>query len=180
MWQYNGITIKSGRSWTDDNGTLHSALWNRYTNEYKTALGLVFTPDPTVESYDDRFYWSANNPKSLEDIPQVDVDDNPVLNEDGEQIIQTGLKNQYIERTKTTAYDKLKSTDWYAVRQVETSEAIPETVLNYRASVRSACDSICSAITGCTTLEEFIALFTAPVDEEGRITGKSVIDGWPS
>ena len=180
MWQYNGITIKSGRSWTDDNGTLHSALWNRYTNEYKTALGLVFTPDPTVESYDDRFYWSANNPKSLEDIPQVDVDDNPVLNEDGEQIIQTGLKNQYIERTKTTAYDKLKSTDWYAVRQVETSEAIPETVLNYRASVRSACDSICSAITGCTILEEFIALFTVPVDEEGRITGKSVIDGWPS
>jgi len=180
MWQYNGITIKSGRSWTDDNGTLHSALWNRYTNEYKTALGLVFTPDPIVESYDERFYYSADNPKSLEDIPQVDVDDNPVLNEDGEQIIQTGLKNQWIERTKTTAYDKLKSTDWYAVRQVETSEAIPETVLNYRASVRSACDSICSAITGCTTLEEFIALFTVPVDEEGRITGKSVIDGWPS
>jgi hypothetical protein len=180
MWQYNGITIKSGRSWTDDNGTLHSALWNRYSNEYKTALGLVFTPDPTVESYDDRFYWSANNPKSLEDIPQVDVDGNPVLNEDGEQIIQTGLKNQWIARTKTTAYDKLKSTDWYAVRQVETSEAIPETVLNYRASVRAASDSICSAITGCTTLEEFIALFTVPVDEEGRITGKSVIDGWPS
>jgi len=180
MWQYNGITIRTGRSWTDDNGTLHSALWNRYSNEYKTALGLVFTPDPIVESYDERFYWSANNPKSLEDIPQVDVDGNPVLNEDGEQIIQTGLKNQWIARTKTTAYDKLKSTDWYAVRQVETSEAIPETVSHYRASVRSSCDSICSAITGCTTLDEFIALFTVPTDEKKNPTGKAIINGWPS
>lgn len=179
MWQYNGTTIRIGRSWTDDNGTLHSALWNRYSNDYKTALGLVFTPDPIVESYDDRFYWSANNPKSLEDIPQVDEDNNPVLNEDGVQIIQTGLKNQWIEKTKATAYDKLKSTDWYAVRQVETSEAIPEAVSNYRASVRSSCDSICSAITGCTTLEEFIALFTVPVDEEGNPTGKAVINRWP-
>jgi hypothetical protein len=180
MWQYNGITIRTGRSWTDNNGTLHSALWNRYTNEYKTALGLVFTPDPIVESYDDRFYYSVNNPKSLEDVPTVDQEGEPVLNEDGEQIIQTGLKNQWIERTKTTAYDKLKSTDWYAVRQVETSEAIPETVMNYRASVRSSCDSICSAITGCTTLEEFIALFTVPTDEEGNTTGKAIINGWPS
>ena len=180
MWTYNGTTIRVGRSWTDNSGTLHSSLWNRYSNDYKTALGLVFTPDPIVESYDDRFYWSANNPKSLEDIPQVDADNNPVLNEDGVQIIQTGLKNQWIARTKTTAYDKLKSTDWYAVRQVETAEAIPEAVSNYRASVRSSCDSICSAITGCTTLEEFIALFTVPTDEERNPTGNAIINGWPS
>ena len=180
MWQYNGITIRTGRSWTDNNGTLHSALWNRYTNEYKISLGLVFIPDPIVDSYDDRFYWSANNPKSLEDVPTVDQEGEPVLNEDSEQIIQTGLKNQWIERTKTKAYDKLKSTDWYAVRQVETTEAIPETVMNYRASVRSSCDSICSAITGCTTLEEFIALFTVPTDEEKNPTGKAIINRWPA
>ena len=179
MWTYNGITIRTGRSWTDNNGTLHSALWNRYSNDYKTALGLVFTPDPIVEFFDERFYWSANNPKSLEDIPQVDEDNNPVLNEDGVQIIQTGLKNQWIERTKITAYDKLKNTDWYAVRQVETSQAIPETVSNYRASVRSSCDSICSAITGCTTLEEFKALFDAKYDENRNLVEEAIINKWP-
>jgi len=180
MWQYNGVTIRTGRSWKDNNGILHSALWNRYTNEYKTALGLVFTPDPVVESYDDRFYFSVNNPKSLEDVPTVDQEGEPVLNDKGEQIIQIGLKAQWIARTKNRAYDMLKSTDWYAVRQVETSEAIPETVSNFRASVRAASNSICSAIRGCTTLDEFKALFVIPRDEAGEITGKSVIDGWPS
>ena len=180
MWQYNGTTIRVGRSWTDDNGTLHSALWNRYSNDYKTALGLVFTPDPIVESYDDRFYWSANNPKSLEDIPQVDADNNPVLNKEGVQIIQTGLKNQWIARTKEQANSLLKDTDWYAVRQVETSQAIPQNILDYRASVRAASNSIESAINGCTTLEEFIALFTAPTDADGNVTGNAIINQWPS
>lgn len=180
MWQYNNRTISVGRSWTDDSGVTHPSVWNRWTPEFKTSIGLVWVDDPVVESYDDRFYWSANNPKSLDDVNVVDVDGNPVLNEDGEQIIQAGLKSQWIERTKTTAYDKLKSTDWYAVRQVETSQAIPEALANYRASVRSACDSICSAINGCTTLDEFIALFTTPTDEEGNVTGNAIINQWPS
>ena len=180
MWQYNNRTISVGRSWIDDSGVTHPSVWSRWTPEFKASIGLVWVDDPVVEPYDERFYWSANNPKSLEDIPQVDVDGNPVLNEDGEQVIQTGLKNQWIERTKTTAYDKLKSTDWYAVRQVETSQAIPETVSHYRASVRSSCDSICSAITGCTTLDEFIALFTAPTDVEGNPIGNAIINEWPS
>lgn len=179
MWQYNSKTISVGRSWTDDSGVTHPAVWNRWTPEFKTAIGLVWVDDPVVEPYDDRFYWSANNPKSLEDIQVVDTDGNPVLDENGNQQIQQGLKSQWISRTKQTAGSLLKDTDWYAVRQVETSQAIPQTVLDYRASVRSASNSIETAINGCTTLEEFIALHTTPTDEEGTPTGKAPIHAWP-
>ena len=180
MWQYNGTTIRVGRSWTDDNGITHPSVWNRWTPEFKTSLGMVWVNDPVVESYDDRFYWSANNPKSLDDINVTDEDGNPVLDEDGNQQIQVGLKNQWIAKTKQQSNNLLKDTDSYAVRQVETSQAIPQSVLDYRASVRAASNSIETAINGCTTLEEFIALFTAPTDADGNVTGNSIINQWPS
>jgi hypothetical protein len=180
MWQYNSKTISVGRSWTDDSGVTHPSVWNRWTPEFKASIGLVWIDDPVVEQYDERFYWSANNPKSLDDVNVVDVDGNPVLDEDGNQMIQTGLKNLWIAKTKEQANSLLKPTDWYAVRQVETSQAIPQSVIDYRASVRAACNSIESAITGCTTLDEFIALFTTPTDEAGNVTGNAIINQWPS
>ena len=180
MWTYNGTTIRVGRSWTDSNGITHPSVWNRWTPEFKTSLGMVWVNDPVVESYDDRFYWSANNPKSLDDINVTDEDGNPVLDEDGNQQIQVGLKNQWIAKTKEQSNNLLKDTDWYAVRQVETSQAIPQSVLDYRASVRAASNSIETAINGCTTLEEFIALFTAPTDADGNVTGNAIINQWPS
>jgi len=179
MWQYNGTTIRVGRSFTDDNGITHPSVWSRWTNEYKQSMGLTWLDDPVVESYDDRFYFSANNPKHLEDVEATDFEGNPVYNDDSTRMINTGLKSQWITRTKQTANSLLQPTDWYAVRQVETGLAIPETTINYRASVRAAANSIESAINGCTTLEEFQALFTVPVDDQGQPTGKAIINGWP-
>ena len=179
MWTYNGTTIRIGRSWTDSNGVTHPSVWNRWTPEFKTSMGLVWVNDPVAESYDDRFYWSANNPKSLDDVNVTDEDGNPVLDEDGNQQVQQGLKSQWISRTKQTAGSLLSTTDWYVVRLAETSTAVPQAVLDYRASVRAASNSIESAINGCTTLEEFIALHTTPTDEEGNPTGKAPIQAWP-
>jgi hypothetical protein len=181
MWTYNGTTIRVGRSWTDDNGITHPSVWNRWTPEFKTSIGMVWVEPPAPpDPYDDRFYWSANNPKSLDDVNVTDEDGNPVLDEDGNQQVQVGLKNQWIAKTKQQSNNLLKDTDWYAVRQVETSQAIPQSVLDYRASVRAASNSIETAINGCTTLEEFIALFTAPTDADGNVIGNSIINQWPS
>lgn len=160
MWQYNGTTIRVGRSWTDDNGITHPSVWNRWTPEFKTSIGMVWVEPPAPpDPYDDRFYWSANNPKSLEDVNVTDEDGNPVLDEDGNQRITIGLKNQWIERTKTAAYEKLKNTDWYVTRQSETGKSIPEEISSYRTSVRVAVDSIIEQINACTTIEEFMTLF---------------------
>ena len=92
MWQYNGTTIRVGRSFTDDNGITHPAVWGRWTNEYKQSMGLTWLDDPVVESYDERFYFSANNPKHLDDVEATDFEGNPVYNDDGTRMINTGLK----------------------------------------------------------------------------------------
>ena len=98
MWTYNGTTIRVGRSWTDSNGITHPSVWNRWTPEFKTSLGMVWVEPPAPpDPYDERFYWSANNPKSLDDVNVTDVDGNPVLDEDGNQQVQQGLKSQWIE-----------------------------------------------------------------------------------
>ena len=181
MWQYNGITIRAGRSWTDNNGVMHPSVWTRWTDEFKKEMGLTWVePSPPPEPYDERFFFSAGNPKPLDDVHVVDEDGNPVLDIDGNQRITSGLKNTWISRTKNHAYGMLKSTDWYVVRQVEASLNVPQALADYRASVRSACNSIESAIQGCTNLDEFMALFVTPVDDDGNPTGKAIIDAWPS
>lgn len=180
MWQYNGITVRVGRSWTDDNGVMHPSVWTRWTDEFKKEMGLTWQePPPAPEPYDERFYWSANNPKSLEDIQVVDTDGNPVVDIDGNQQIQQGLKTIHIARAKSTCSSLLTPTDWMIIRNQENNKAAPQETLDYRASVRAACDSIETAIKGCTTLEEFMALFDAKYDENRNLVEEAPINKWP-
>ena len=120
----------------------------------------------------------ANTPKSLEDIQVVDTDGNPVVDIDGTQI-QQGLKNIHIARTKATCNSKLTPTDWMIIRNQENDKAVPQETLDYRASVRAACDSIETAIKGTTTLEEFMVLFDAKYDENRNLVEEAPINKWP-
>jgi hypothetical protein len=66
-------------------------LWDAAT---KTAKGLVWEDDPA--SFDGRFYWSADVPRSLEDVNEVDAEGNAVLDADGVQLVTKGLKSNAI------------------------------------------------------------------------------------
>jgi len=179
MWKYNGNVIHSGRPWEHDSGKWYPRTWSRMSNTEKEAIGLVWEDDPVVEPYDDRFYYSANNPKALEDVNSVDENGDPVLDENGDPVVQQGLKSQWIARTKQTANSLLSSTDWYVIRESETSVAMPADVQTYRAAVRTASGTIETAISACTTLDEFIAMHQTPVDADGNPTGKAPIHDWP-
>ena len=103
MWTYLGRVIKQGRAWTDAEGVQHPAQWNRWTDEEKAAKGLVWNQDLQPVPFDNRFYWSAGVPKALDDVNAVDEDGNPVLDEDGVQIVTKGLKSNAIAQVKATA-----------------------------------------------------------------------------
>ena len=71
------------------------------------------------------------------------------------------LKTQYIRDAKLTAFQLLKGTDWYIVRQMELgySEApVPVDVTAFRAAVRAAATARCEAIESITTVEDLIIL----------------------
>jgi len=179
MWTYLGRVIKQGRAWTDAEGVQHPAQWNRWTDEEKAAKGLVWDESLQPVPFDNRFYWSADVPKALDDVNAVDEDGNPVLDEDGVQIVTKGLKSNAIAQVKATAAGLLQSTDWMVTRKAETGTAIPDTVLDYRAAVRTASGAIETAIVGATTLEALMALYDVPVDADNNPTGNAPINDWP-
>jgi hypothetical protein len=178
-WLYNGRTLKVGKSWTDDNGYKHPYNWaSAWSADDKTQWGVTWQDDVDT-SYDDRFYWARDVERSLTDINAVDEDDNPILDQDGNQVVTKGLKTIWIERTKSTANGLLTASDWYVVRNAEKSTAIPTEISTYRDAVRTATGTIETAINGCADLNAFKALFVVPTDDDGNPTGNAPIYDFP-
>lgn len=179
-WKHNNIAIKAGKAWSDKDGVQHPANWMIWTDPEKKDKGLTWEDEPDT-SFDNRFYWSKGVERSLTDILVTDENGEKVIDPmTGEQMVQEGLKTQYIAQTKQTANDMLSKTDWMIVRNAEKSTAIPEATTKFRDSVRTKCAEIETAINACSSLADFIKLFDAPVDKDGVPTGNAPMYDWPT
>lgn len=146
-------------------GTRYPANWLRLSSaQDKEAIGITEIADQARP--DDRFYWVSQNedgtftaaPKALEDVPAVDEQGNPVLNQAGVQIVTKGLKSQLIAQVKTTAGTLLAPSDWKVIRAAETgTTASPET-LAARAAIREKSNLFEEAIAGAESVEELITV----------------------
>ena len=178
MWQHNGKNIREGRSWISTDGIKHPTNWAVWSDSVKQSFGLVWVNDPAP--YDSRFYWDADTPKALNDVNAVDEEGNALLDQDGNQVISRGLKWGAIQDTKRQAASKLAPTDWYVVKATEVADyTVPSEVTTYRAAVRTASNTIESAITNAADHDAFMALYNTPVDSDGNATGNAPIDDWP-
>ena len=177
-YKYSGRIIRAGKAWTDNDGIQHPSNWMLWDDATKTAKGLVWEDDPA--SFDGRFYWSAGVAKSLDDVNEVDQDNNPVLDENGQQVVTLGLKSNAIATVKAQAGGLLAPTDWMVIKASEVSGySVPSATLTYRAAVRTASNNIEAAITAASDLAEFMALYDVPVDADGNPTGNAPINNWP-
>ena len=170
-WTYNDSVIRAGKSWTDDNGIKHPSNWGSWSDAEKTAAGLVWVDDPAP--FDSRFFWSAGNPKALDDVNEVDENGDPLLDENGNQVVTLGLKSQWIERVKKQAGSLLAPTDWYVIRNAEATTAIPADVTTYRAAVRTASNTKETQINAVTTHAAFVTLINGTAD------APSTFNEWP-
>lgn len=108
--------------------------------------------------------------RKLTDTNRVDENGDPLLDENGNQVVTKGLKSIYKEQIKSQAKSLLSSTDWMVVRYAEDStKTIPTEVSTFRASVRTKADEICTAIDGCTSLTKLKALFETTYNDDGSI-----------
>lgn len=157
MFVLNGKPIALDRAFEHD-GVQYPANWLRLaSHEERAAIGIEERPNPPT--WDQRFYWGYDEngsliSKRLNDEPSFDEDGNVMVDENGERIMQTGLKTQWIAEQKRTAASLLAATDWYVVRRAETGAAIPPEVLTYREEVRSVSDEREEQIAACTTVDE--------------------------
>ena len=179
VWKHNGNEIKVGSSWTDKNGFKHPYNWaSSWSDKDKKEWGLTWTDDVDT-SFDSRFYWSKGVERKLNDEDATDEKGNKVKDENGNQIINYGLKTQWIKKTKQRANDLLSKSDWEITRKAEKGTAIASATTTFRDKVRTACDSIEKSITDCKTLADFKKLFDTPVDKDGNVTGNAPIHDFP-
>jgi hypothetical protein len=148
------------------------ANWIRLaTEEEKSAIGLVWEADVDM-NFDNRFYWSKDLPKALEDKEEVDQDgnplyvkvldktdpDNPVMVDSDKRLVTKGLKSQFIAQVKQTAGSILAQTDWMVTRKSDIGTDIPASVVAYRASIRAKADELEASISAVTSVEELAGL----------------------
>ena len=183
----DGTYIKEGKAWVGVDGTKFPSVWRRFSDDELKTFGLTWEDPPSSqEPFDNRFYLGRQTngtliERSLADVNEVDGEGKPILDSiTGKQIVTLGLKSVWINQTKTTAQEKLNKHDWMITRKSEKGTAIPSDVTTYRDAVRTKCASIETAINNCSNLTQFMALFDAPVDDDGNLTGDPVpINDWP-
>jgi len=158
-FQLNDQVIRPGKSFVDADGVIYPTNWNTvFTQEQKDAIGIVWVPDPAP--VDTRFYWDHDLPKRLEDEPAVDENNEPVLDEDGVQLINYGLKTEWTRKQKEIAGSLLAQSDWYVTRKAEAGTEIPTDVATYRTAVRTVSGQRETQISEAATFEAFVALVT--------------------
>lgn len=133
MFLLNNNPLQVGVAFTH-NDIQYPANWLQLsTAEEKSQIGITEVEDPA--RYDDRFYWSAGNPKDLDVI-----------------------KANLVSQVKATAASLLSPTDWKIVRFIETALPVGAEITAYRESVRAASNANETAINACVTMFEIESL----------------------
>lgn len=173
MFKHNNVTIPLDTPFTID-GTSYPQNWLRLTSlAEKQAVGITEVADVTT-TYDDRFFWSADNPKLLNDREESDTDGNPMyvkvlgvvdgkpaMVDSTERLVTKGLKSNWTAQVKDTANKLLAQTDWMVIRKAERDVAIPTATATYRAAVITECSRLVTAIAGCADVPALIAVVGA-------------------
>ena len=115
--------------------------------------------------------WGTATPKRLEDEDAVDEDGKNILDNDGNQVINYGLKTVKKRIVKQQASGLLAPTDWYVVKATEVEDYnVPENITTYRADVRAKSNEMESQIDACTDVDELKALYEYTTQEDGTQT----------
>jgi len=115
--------------------------------------------------------WGTATPKRLEDEDAVDENGDPVLDEDGNQLINFGLKTDKKRIVKAQASGLLSPTDWYVVKATEVPEYnVPENITSFRTEVRAKSNEMETQIDACTTVDELKTLYEYTTQEDGTQT----------
>ena len=136
----------------------YPANWLRLsTADEKTALGITEVAD--APTYDNRFYWGDGTAKTLTDTNEVDDKGDPLLDENGDQVVTLGVKSVLKAQEKATAGSLLAKYDWYVVRKAEKSTSIPSSISTFRDAVRTACNTRETEIDNCADTAALVTLY---------------------
>jgi hypothetical protein len=181
------------------NGITHSRQIFKWTTAELKAVGIV--PVTTTGSHLDTNYYIevdesfaiASDKASvvqtigvkaadhkLENTNAVDEDGDPLLDDDGVQIVTLGLKSNAKNKATTSANGYLQGFDWLIQRKVTANTAIPSAVTTYMAAIRTDHGNICTALDAAADMDAFIALHTTTYNADNTVNVIAKTQSWTS
>ena len=171
------------------NNTQYPAdIFSKWTKAEKEAIGIYEVITDSTNKKDEEYFintneeynyadnqvtrsWGTATPKRLEDEDAKDQDGNNILDEDGNQVINYGLKTIKKRIIKQQASGLLAPTDWYVVKATEVTEYnVPENITTFRSDVRSKSNEMENQIDACTNVDELKTLYEYTRQEDGTQT----------
>ena len=170
------------------------AIFSAWTDADRRAIG-IYEVQP-ASRLDERFYTPKNPTyavsgnkvvetiekaadKKLDDTNNVDENGDPVLDDHDNQVVTLGLKSQAKLKADTIAHGLIKGFGWLMQRKVSADKAIPSAITTYIAAVRTAHESIATAIAACNTMTKFIAIHTDEYNDDRSLKTVRKVNDWP-
>ena len=154
-------------------GTQYPANW---LSLEKKKIGITEVADPAY--YDQRFYWGVDKAKDLADSNAKDSDGKLIKDADGNQVINEGLKTQWVRQQKEAAASLLAKYDWYVTRKAEKGTAIPSAITTYRDGIRTTCKTREDEINACSDVAALKKLIDGTYDSDRKRTAGITL--WPT
>ncbi len=160
------------------NNIRHSTkIYSLWSKEEKEAIGLYEVVYDNSNKRDEAWYINTNETLSfadgvvtasygsatarlLEDRNEVDESGNPLLDDNGNQVVTKGLKTIKKELIDKQCAGLLQDSDWRVIRAKETGATLNAGWKTWRASVRTKCNSMQDQIDGASDVDALATLFT--------------------
>ena len=166
------------------------AVFTLWTEAERNAIGIYTVEIDNTNLKDQTYYINTNQTiaydssadkvtasygtataKRLNDENAVDDDGDPILDADGVQVVNYGLKTNYKNQFNAQAKGLLEKTDWYVIKATDVeSYSVPSNIATYRAAVRTKVNAMETSIDGCSDVDALITLLTYTKDSEGVVS----------
>ena len=164
-----------------------ASIYTLWTEAERNAIGIYTVEIDATNRKDEEWYINTNityafgsgkvtgtygtaTAKAIADSDAVDDEGNKLKDENGNQIINEGLKTIKKRMIDNQCAGLLAPSDWRVVKATETGGTMDSGWKTWRASVRTKCNSMQTQIDNASDVDALAALFTYTEQEDGSVT----------
>ena len=169
-----------------NNNQYPADIFSKWTKDEKEAIGIYEVETDSTNRKDEKWYINTNQSfafaggkitasygsataKAHADTLFTAQDETDGKGTEGE-VATRGLKYNLIQTIKKQAAVILQDTDWYIVRKADAGTAVPSSITNHRAAVRTKAAEMETAITNASDTPALETLYAYTEQEDKSVT----------
>ena len=148
---------------------------NKKNQEWYINTNITYTYDSSANKVKGAYGTATAIAHADTKWTQAQIDDPSLVGQapdgaDTNTVRLEGLKTVLIRNLKKQAAGILQDTDWYIVRKADAGTAVPSSITNHRAAVRTKCAEMETSITNASDTPALETLYTYTEQEDGSVT----------